>query len=135
MSRSWGHGIRSASDSERHTSSKWGRVPNVSVQMEDGRVVGKRACSVRCQNPVIYVTSYRYVTGRAGRVSAAERAVCAEHGARFAQKHGLELPSTEPGPEPPPRFLDEVLRGVRDGIEAMRAGTQPAGVQVRETRR
>ena len=56
-------------------------------------VRGKLLCSMRgCTGEPIYETGYNYVTGRAGRVSRQQRYACANHGAQFAEKHGLELP-------------------------------------------
>lgn len=47
----------------------------------------------KCRKPeVVYVCSYRYVTGRAGRVSVNEKFYCEAHGRKFATKHGLEAP-------------------------------------------
>lgn len=45
----------------------------------------------KCGQPVTHWTSYRYVTGRAGRVSRATKHVCEVHAQRFADKHGLEI--------------------------------------------
>lgn len=49
----------------------------------------------RCTCPAVYRTTYRYVTGRAGRTSTAEKPACLEHGTKFAARHGLVLPAAE----------------------------------------
>lgn len=49
-------------------------------------------CSTgKCRDRATHLTSYRYVTGRAGRVGSAERAVCTAHAERFAAKHEVEI--------------------------------------------
>lgn len=49
-------------------------------------------CSTgKCRETVSHATSYRYVTGRGGRVSFSERLVCAAHAERFAAKHEVEV--------------------------------------------
>lgn len=49
-------------------------------------------CSTgKCSAQPTHRTSYRYVTGRAGRIQTAERAVCIAHAQRFAAKHNLEI--------------------------------------------
>lgn len=71
----------------------------------------------RCDEPAVYMTGYRYVTGRAGRVSSAERHRCERHAAAFARKHGLELP-TAPSPRP--------LRTGGDAVADALAGISPS---------
>jgi hypothetical protein len=54
--------------------------------------VGMRpnCCSGRgCEATPVATSTYRYVTGRGGRVTTAERHLCAAHAARFAARHGL----------------------------------------------
>lgn len=55
------------------------------------REIWKPGCAYCDQEPR-YVASYRYVTGRKGRVTSRVQSLCEEHGRRFAEKHGLELP-------------------------------------------
>jgi hypothetical protein len=54
-------------------------------------------CSMRCPKPVEFFAQYSYVTGRAGRVSSARRAVCAEHAAGFAERYQIPFPADPPG--------------------------------------
>lgn len=85
MGNSWGHSIRLLTERER----------------EQNRVYiekyGRRwyTCTGKCQEEAVYATEFCYVTGRRGRVSTMERKACAEHGRRFAEKHGLDLPVDE----------------------------------------
>lgn len=76
MSNSWGHAIRRLTDGERDQQYRLGY-----------------RCSGKCTEKATFATSYRYVTGRAGRVSWAERYACDTHAQRFAAKHDLELPT------------------------------------------
>lgn len=59
------------------------------------------ACVVpRCLRVAQYRVTYRYVTGRGGRVSQARREYCREHAALFSTRHGLTMPAEEPTPCP-----------------------------------
>ncbi len=49
-------------------------------------------CSSKCPNKPEYFISYKYVTGRQGRVTWADKRVCAVHAEKFARKHGLAFP-------------------------------------------
>ena len=53
----------------------------------------------RCETPATHMTGYRYVTGRAGRVSSSEQSRCETHAAAFAAKHGVAMPDA-PAPRP-----------------------------------
>lgn len=44
-----------------------------------------------CRERPVYVTRYRYVTGRQGRTTDRIQYACAQHGAAFAKKHNLPL--------------------------------------------
>jgi hypothetical protein len=44
-----------------------------------------------CGEPITHWLRYRYVTGRAGRVSDALRYCCVKHAWRFASKFGIEV--------------------------------------------
>lgn len=104
MSHSWGQAIRSLTAEERaryyptgpRPRPVWNAMSDADwVASEPERQARERHCSVRCPNEIAFVTSYRYVTGRAGRISFQERRVCHEHGARFAAKYGLVLPDPD----------------------------------------
>jgi hypothetical protein len=58
------------------------------------REVWRPCCTDRkCDGRPEFIASYRYVTGKAGRVSSQRRYVCQAHAEAFAKKHGLELPA------------------------------------------
>lgn len=63
---------------------------------------GRRCATNRCVEPVTHQTSYRYVTGRAGRVWVSQRRVCADHAAAFARRHQVEIGPAPARPEPRP---------------------------------
>jgi hypothetical protein len=47
----------------------------------------------KCRKPeVVFVCSYRYVTGRKGRIGVCEKFYCEQHGRKFAAKHNLAVP-------------------------------------------
>lgn len=90
MSRSWDHRIRLLTQDERDYLER------------QHRRYGDRyyTCASRgCVEEAVYATGYMYVTGRRGRVTAAERNACAEHGRRFAERYKIELPAEEAGRE------------------------------------
>jgi hypothetical protein len=61
--------------------------------------------------PATYVSSYNYVTGRAGRVSWASKRICAQHAEQFAAKHGIDLASVATQAERPKHALGRLLDG------------------------
>lgn len=74
---------------------------------EDARYFAERAerwgprfytCATRgCEEPTMFRVGYRYVTGRAGRVSDAERNACDRHAQAFAAKYGVVIPAEVTG--------------------------------------
>lgn len=65
----------------------WGRMQDESW---------RHLCSMgRCEVPALYRCSYRYITGRGGRVAVARKYACSEHARRFAEKHGLRIDCSE----------------------------------------
>jgi hypothetical protein len=74
-------------------STAWGHevVPltgdKLALAIELGETCGARDCE---KSPT-WVTSYSYVTGRAGRTSKRHQRVCADHALTFADKHNLLL--------------------------------------------
>jgi hypothetical protein len=91
MSSSWDHAVTRLDPETVDEHDRWGR----------------RCSTRRCAEPVTHQTSYRYVTGRAGRITLAEHQVCDGHAARFAQRHLIEI-----GPAPArvePRLADAQL--------------------------
>ena len=81
QSTSFGHKVEALADDEaRH----WSGNPDVK---------GPRWNCAKCDGPpAVYATSFRYVTGRAGRTTDRWQAVCLNCAAVFAAKHGLTLP-------------------------------------------
>lgn len=72
--RSWGHAIRPLTEQEQASNARTGRA----------------TCATgRCTEQATHLTTYRYVTGRSGRVSSAARGVCPTHAEKFAAQHNL----------------------------------------------
>lgn len=93
MSSSYGHQIKSASERDRELWNRWG------------------GCGRGCKRPVVFCASYRYVTGRRGRTTTAERFVCQAHGEKFAKQHELTLPdSSVPGADSCGTQFGDVIR-------------------------
>lgn len=72
---SWGHAVR----------------PLTADELLFANRHNQTCASGKCQTRPAWATSYKYVTGRAGRASESERKVCGEHAGTFAEKHGLAL--------------------------------------------
>jgi hypothetical protein len=75
VSSSYGHAIRALSAEEIANRTR----------------LGYWCSSGKCREQVACDASYRYVTGRSGRTTERNTQMCAEHGKKFAAKHGLEL--------------------------------------------
>lgn len=58
----------------------------------DSEPARMRCGAPNCQTPFTCFASYRYVTGRAGRVTRSVREYCDRHAAAFAKKNNLEAP-------------------------------------------
>ena len=43
----------------------------------------------RCAEPIVYLTTYCYVTGRGGSITNARHFTCEAHGLQFAAKYNL----------------------------------------------
>lgn len=96
MSKAWGHNVRLLTDDEiahqMHMANssyqfdidhpKEGRIPNL-----DKCIHYQRKCriSAKCQNLSTQMLTYRYVTGRAGRTSYAEKPICDHHAKKYIQ--------------------------------------------------
>lgn len=108
MSSSWDHAVTRLDPTTVDEHDRWGR----------------RCSTSRCTEPVTHVAGYRYVTGRAGRVSWAERRVCEDHAARFAQRYQVDIGATpaQAGPRPVDAQLPAVHRA-----ELRRLPGHPAG--------
>jgi hypothetical protein len=69
---SFGHDIRFATEEERQPGSWMAR------------------CSrPRCAEPIVYLTTYCYITGRGGSITNARHFTCEAHGLQFAAKYNL----------------------------------------------
>jgi hypothetical protein len=51
-----------------------------------------------CGGIAAFFTTYRYITGRAGRVSDARKLACANHARRFAIKHDIDWETVQTAP-------------------------------------
>lgn len=79
---SWGHSIRVLKQEEcKHI---WVGSNGSSLD---------KCAAPKCQNKPEFIASYNYITGKAGRVSKAERALCRKHAHKYAIKYHLTLPS------------------------------------------
>lgn len=92
--KSWGHAIRLQTEGER---GRWHdkHHPEMGEYWHNPCTVGRR-----CKAEPVYLTFYYYVIGLKGRTTERRQGACAEHGASFAKKHGLELPTPEPAAAP-----------------------------------
>lgn len=82
MTRSWGHQIRKATAEE---TASWDR-------QRGGREGGYPRCShPRCRAVPTHVSTYRYVSGKAGRVTGTERLLCDDHAVRFVARHRVTV--------------------------------------------
>ena len=59
------------------------------------RGMGYCSANRKCQGTPTHRCTYRYVTGRAGRVTTNKRELCQEHTEAFAKKHGVALPEAQ----------------------------------------
>lgn len=75
-----------------------------------------RKCSRKCSDLTRYVSSYRYVTGKAGLTATAVRCLCPVHAAMFAKVNKLALPEIPP---------DQKLAEPPDWVKEMRSGRKP----------
>ena len=79
----WGHAIRSLTPDEIAEQER----RNMEY-VEHGWPPDARLCVMRrCPNVASFAIAYLYVTGRAGRVTHAEKKVCDKHAAGFRKKY------------------------------------------------
>lgn len=63
-------------------------------RMSSNRGAESDPARMRCQlcaTPFTHLVSYRYVTGRRGRIGLAVREYCEVHALRFAKKNGVTI--------------------------------------------
>jgi hypothetical protein len=98
MSKAWGHNVRKLTEEEIlqqiNSGKSWYQFQIEHPQ--EGRTPDEKKCihyerkcriSSKCDNECTHLLTYRYVTGRAGRVSFAEKPICEHH----AQKYLVEV--------------------------------------------
>lgn len=84
MANSWGHTVRPMTADE---------INRNRVLEERHPKYGPITCSApKCKEPPRFVVKYRYITGRAGHASYAEKEYCVAHALTFAKKHGARMP-------------------------------------------
>lgn len=94
-------------------SNSWGR--EVNRLTEDQLALYARhdwTCAAgKCKEPPTHLTTYSYVTGRAGRVSFASRRACTAHAEAFAAKHGIEITDRAPAAHASETAVEQALGG------------------------
>lgn len=108
MSNSWGHAAGTLHPRQ---------IPHEYVDWTDKSkgTVPYRCSSRGCNEPVTHWTSYRYVTGRAGRVSSATKKTCLAHAERFATKYGIEVTQAPAVPTESQAMVSQFLGGPGSG--------------------
>lgn len=88
---SWGHAVVPISAAQ--TENKNAREAATRARFGDRLAAIEWQCRVskQCTARAAYWLRWRYITGRAGRASNAEKQACATHAERFAEIHGLAL--------------------------------------------
>jgi hypothetical protein len=81
MARSWGHRLLAIEPRSVERARK--------AAEEKGYACWGTCSGPKCREFAEYTGEYRYVTGRAGRVTTASRPYCPQHAKRFAEKHEL----------------------------------------------
>lgn len=96
MSKAWGHNVRPMTDEEIQYQIRCGERryqyqighPKEGITPDRAKSVHyERKCRIsgKCQNECTHMLTYRYVTGRAGRTTFAEKPVCEVHAAKYQQ--------------------------------------------------
>ena len=97
MSESWGHAIRALTRGEQvagFTDRRYHRCCAQCHRTEERRH--------QESSRAFYSSSFRYRTGRAGRIGERHLYLCETHAEKFAQRYGLKLPRPEPTLETAP---------------------------------
>ena len=96
MGNSWGHTLAPLTEAELGERNRWA-IDYAACHPEsplptrpDHDAEGRRLCTAsgKCRNTAAWWGTYRYVTGRAGRVSTATKALCDDHAAKWRSNHG-----------------------------------------------
>lgn len=93
MPKTWGHALRRLPEEERASCARLGWT-----------------CSGKCSQPATHEASYKYVTGRAGRISTRRLLKCDDHAAKFAAKYHV----TADDSPAPTRAIDAAVSDVVD---------------------
>lgn len=96
MSSSWGHTIQPLVGKQRAayvflSPQPWAPFPVTELQV-------CASCPVTKKTLATYLATYRYVTGRAGRMAFARRHLCGEHAEKFRARY--QPTELEAGPAP-----------------------------------
>lgn len=93
MSKAWNHNVRKLTDEEIQKQIDDGkhwyqwRLKNMPERSEpeERLIFLERKCRIskKCQNESTHLLTYHYVTGRAGRVSYAEKPICEQHAQKY----------------------------------------------------
>lgn len=89
MSSGFDHALRALSDEERAVeAARNARMREDAIRLGSAWLARIGLCCTRgCRGPATHEGTYRYVTGRAGRVSVARRLLCDTHAASFRAKY------------------------------------------------
>lgn len=94
MSKAWCHKIRPLTDQEIESQINSGkRQYSWRLEHPDERIIPDeqfyihyvRKCRIssKCEHESAYMLTYRYITGRAGRTSYAEKPICEHHAKKY----------------------------------------------------
>ena len=94
MAKAWGHNVRPLTEQEIQSQTNSGKSwyqwklehPQEGETPDESKCIHyERKCRIsgKCQNESTYMLTYRYVTGRAGRISYAEKPICEHHAEKY----------------------------------------------------
>lgn len=93
MSNAWGHNVRPLTEAEIQGQIRMGEshyfwyeknsVPTTKTKEYCIHLERKCRISKKCQNESTHMLTYRYITGRVGRVSYAEKPICSHHAEKY----------------------------------------------------
>lgn len=94
MSKAWGHTVRLLTEQEISHAIEMGKShweycknnPNGRPVPEEAEIIRlERKCRIssKCQNQATKMLRYKYITGRAGRISWADKPICDHHASKY----------------------------------------------------
>lgn len=89
-SRSWGHALLTERTVANYLRCDAEGHPAYERQTPATCKLSCSALSHTAKMPAVAWATYRYVTGRAGRVTDRDVPVCSEHAQKFANRHGIQ---------------------------------------------